>query len=287
MSLPWPESTNKGTALLKLAHQFQKRVILRDDFLAWFFDSATVDALRADPPDFERRPRSAAEEFQRTAYWYSVLRERHFDEAVTAGVRAGCRQLLLLGAGYDTRFFRLPEIAGRSVAVFEVDRAATIAEKRAGLEAHLGSLPARLFLIPLDLNREPLGTLFDRGLDRHLPTLCVWQGVTYYLPRESVSAVLDYVRDELPSGTRLAFDACGPLMLEANDVIPGIAFNSERLARIGEPYRFGMVPGEMRSWLQEKGFRRIRVASQRVLERRYLGRRTLPCEMWYVVTARS
>ena len=287
MSLLWPESTSKGTALLKLAHQFQKRVILRDEFLAWFFDAETVDALRTDPPDFDRRPRSAAEEWERIAYWYAVLRERYFDEAVAAGVRSGCRQLLLLGSGYDTRFFRLPEIAGRAVAVFEVDKAATIAEKRAIIEAHLGSLPARLSLIPLDLNREPLGRLFDRGLARKVPTLCVWQGVSYYLPKESVSAVLDFVRGELPSGTRLALDAAGPLMLEANDVIPGIELNIERLSRIGEPYRFGMAPREMRSFLSEKGFRRIRMASQEALERRYLRRRTIPGNMWYVVTARS
>ncbi len=214
MSLQWPESTSKGTALLKLAHQFQKRVILRDDFLAWFLDPATVGALRADPPDFERGPRSAAEEWERIAYWYAVLRERYVDEAVAAGARAGCRQLLLLGSGYDTRFFRLPEIAQGSVAVFEVDTTATIAEKRAAIEARLGSLPARLSLIPLDLNREPLEELFDRGLGRRAPTMCVWQGVSYYLPKESVSSVLGFVQGELPSGTRFAFDACGPLMLE-------------------------------------------------------------------------
>ncbi len=70
-------------------------------------------------------------------------------------------------------------------------------------------------------------------------------------------------------------------------MIPGIKFNIERMARIGEPYLFGMEPDAMRSWLREKGFRRIRVASQQTLERRYLKRRTIPAEMWYVVTART
>ncbi len=287
MSLQWPESTNKGTALLKLAHQFQERVILRDDFLGWFFDAEIVDALRADPPDFERPPRSPAEEFQRIAYWYAILRERCFDEAVTVAVRAGFRQLLLLGSGYDTRFFRLPEIAGRSVAVFEVDTEATIADKQARIEARLGRLPARLTLVPLDLARKPLATLIDRGLDPSSPTLCVWQGVSYYLSRESVSNVLDFVRTGLAAGSRLALDAAGPLLISPNETIPGIAFNIERLARIGEPYHFGMEPKEMKAWLARKGFRRIRVVGQERLEWRYLKRHTIPRDMWYVVTART
>lgn len=283
----WPGNTAKGTALLKLVHQFQRRVILRDDYLQWFFDGAEAAALRDAPPDFDREPRTSQEEWERTAYWYAVLRELAFDEVIVDAVGEGCRELLLLGAGYDTRFFRLPQIAEADIAVVEVDRSTTIAEKRARLEARLGSLPPRLSLIALDFNDEPLTTLFDLGLDRSSPTICVWQGVSYYLPRESVAAVLDFVKRELPQGTRLAFDAACPLMLVPNDRIPGIACNLERLARIGEPFRFGMAPAEMTSWLEAMGFREVRVAEQAQLEERYLRRRTLPSEMWYLVTART
>jgi len=112
VALIWPESTAKGTALLKLVHQFQKSVILRDDYLHRFFEVSEVERLRAVPRDFERVPRTPEEEWERMAYWYAVLRELAFDEVIADGARGGCRQLLLLGAGFDTRFFRLPEDRG-------------------------------------------------------------------------------------------------------------------------------------------------------------------------------
>src|SRR5919201_1358617 len=68
-----------------------------------------------------------------------VVRTRAIDDAVSEALRAGCEQLVLLGAGYDTRAFRLSE-AGE-VETFEVDHPATQARKRAGLE-RAGAIPS-------------------------------------------------------------------------------------------------------------------------------------------------
>ena len=61
--------------------------------------------------------------------------------------------------------------------------------------------------------------------------------------------------------------------------------NIERLKEIGEPYIFGMDPMDMKSWLEDKGFRNIGVSSTDYLELTYVHTSTLPRKTWYVVTA--
>ena len=56
------------------------------------------------------------------------VRTRVIDDALRDFVAGGGRQLVLLGAGYDCRALRLPELA--ELRVFEVDHPATQAHKR-------------------------------------------------------------------------------------------------------------------------------------------------------------
>ena len=65
-----------------------------------------------------------------------ALRISAIDSAVRDAITGGATQLVILGAGYDGRAWRLPELAG--VKVFEVDHPATQGDKR----AHLTALPS-------------------------------------------------------------------------------------------------------------------------------------------------
>lgn len=270
--------------MLKLAHQFQDEVILADEYLSWFFDKETVNSLQENPLDVERSPKNDAEKFLRIAYWYTILREKHGDEEITKALESGCKQLLLLGAGYDTRFFRLPSIRENSVATFEVDLPKTIEDKQKCLMEKLGEIPQGLTLIPLDFNKDNLDRLSNYGFDKNLPTAYIWQGVSYYLPQQNISKFLDFIKEQMASKSIFVFDACTPLMTFKNDEIPGIASNVDRLNEIGEPYLFGMYAEEMKAWLQEKGFETINILKLDDLEAKFLHRRTLPNNAWYVVT---
>jgi methyltransferase (TIGR00027 family) len=263
-------------------HQFEPERILDDEYVGWFFDESTKAKFTKSKPYDAKDP---AEVFLRIAYRYAILREKHIDDVVENSIESGCRQLLLLGAGYDTRFFRLPSIREHSVATFEVDLPETIKEKTMILTRRLGSLPAGLSLIPLNFNDNDWKGMVRGGFQPAIPTAFVWQGVSYYLPKQTVSAVLTYIRANMVAKSILAFDCCWPLMLIENDEIPGIRFNIDRLKQIGEPYRFGMEPKNMKSWLQAKGFQNVRVSLTNDLEVRYMHTSILPTKTWYVVTA--
>ncbi len=286
MGIDLGKSTNKGTALLKFAHQFQPDPILEDPYLSWFFDKSVAQSLQEDFLGLGLEPTDEVQRFQQIAYWYIVLREKVGDEVITDAITSGCQQLLLLGSGYDTRFLRLPIVQESRVATFEVDLPQTIHDKQVYLTNQLGHIPNGLTLVPLDFNQDDLNRLTHHGFDPTLATAYVWQGVSYYLPQESVSQVLDTVRSQMTPDSVLVFDACSPLMTYKNDQIPGIAASIDRLTEIGEPYLFGMDGDEMKAWLEEKGFQQVKILQQDDLEERFLHRRTLPNNMWYVAIAK-
>jgi len=285
MNIEWPSTTNKGTALLRLAHQFDCSRFLIDGYVAWFFHPETIEAAKHFLASDDAEIQPAAREFTRIAYCYTILREMRIDDSITSSITSGCRQLLLLGAGYDTRFFRLAVIRDNSVDTFEVDLPETITEKAAVFRARLGSLPSRLHLVPMDFNSDALSGIFNHGFNPALPTAYVWQGVSYYLPQATVSRVLDFIQSHMACGSTFVFDFCSPLMTYPNDKIPGIRFNIDRLNKIREPYLFGMEPAEMTSWLSGKGFRHVHIESQAELEAATMHATTLPDHMWYVATA--
>ena len=130
-----------------------------------------------------------------------ALRTAAIDAAVRDAIAAGATQLVILGAGYDGRAWRMPELAG--VRVFEVDHPATQGDKR----AHLSELPAAtgiVSLVPIDFERESLGEVLDRaGHNRSSPTCWIWEGVVMYLTRDAMRATLAGIAGRSSPGSTL------------------------------------------------------------------------------------
>lgn len=271
---------------MKFLHQYDKTVLVKDDYIRWFVDNAEAMSTGKIDDLFEQgsNPESV---FSHIAYRYTILRERYFDDLIENAILSGYEQLVLLGAGFDTRILRLEVLKENRIRTVEVDTPATMKLKKEILEMNFGQIEKNHYLISFDFNRDDMNSLFQFGLHRGLQTICIWQGVSYYLPTDAVSIVLDFIKAELPSETILGFDCCTPLMLKKNDKIPGIAFNIERLKASGEPYVFGMYKDKMKRWLKEKGYREVRILEQNELEKLYFEKAELPDRMWYVISTKS
>jgi methyltransferase (TIGR00027 family) len=130
-----------------------------------------------------------------------ALRTAAIDRAIRDAIAAGDTQLVILGAGYDGRAWRMPELAG--VNVFEVDHPATQGDKR----AHVAELPpakGTVHFVSIDFERESLDTALDRaGHDRSLPTCWIWEGVVMYLTREAMRGTLAAVSGRSAPGSTL------------------------------------------------------------------------------------
>ena len=127
-----------------------------------------------------------------------VVRTRVIDDFVTATMQAGATQLVLLGAGYDTRATRLP--AAASSTVFEIDHPVTQARKRAAL----GHVSERVRYVPLDFESNALQpALIDAGLDQSQRTCILWEGVFSYLTPEAIDATLAALVEVCAPGSQI------------------------------------------------------------------------------------
>ena len=130
-----------------------------------------------------------------------ALRTTAIDAAVRDEIAGGATQLVILGAGYDGRAWRLSELSG--VKVFEVDHSATQGEKRARV-AELPPAIGTVSFVSIDFEREALGTVLDRaGHDRSSPTCWIWEGVVMYLTREAMRATLAGIAERSAPGSTL------------------------------------------------------------------------------------
>lgn len=172
-----------------------------------------------------------------------ALRTSAIDAAVREAIAGGVRQLVVLGAGYDGRAWRMPELAG--VRVFEIDHPATQAEKR----RRLAELPApfgAVELVPIDFERESLASALGRaGHDAQATTCWIWEGVVMYLTVDAMRATLAGIAGRSAPGSTLIVN----YHAEGRSLFASLMF---RL--IGEPMISHWTPAQIAAEIHSVGF---------------------------------
>jgi methyltransferase (TIGR00027 family) len=180
-----------------------------------------------------------------------VARTRFIDDVVEANLRAGVNQVVILGAGFDARAYRMATMA--RATVFEVDHPSTSAAKRRLVEAALGSLPSHVRFVAIDFNAEPLpSTMSSAGFDRSQRTLFVWEGVTNYLTEDAVDAMLRWCAST-PGGSTIVFTYVDRHVLDAPEAFEGTAKLFATLSEAGETWTFGLAPSHLSGFLARRG----------------------------------
>jgi methyltransferase (TIGR00027 family) len=186
--------------------------------------------------------------------YYMQLRTRALDDALVDFVRAGGRQVVILGAGFDCRASRLRDRL-EGARFFEIDHPATQAKKLATLAAERAET-APVTYVEWHFERDPMSALpaalAERGHDPTAPTLTIWEGVTMYLFEDAIEASVAAVRAYSAIGSTLAFTYFDRARLERPRA--GWRALSRLVAARGEPYRFGWAPSELPAWLAARGF---------------------------------
>ena len=129
-------------------------------------------------------------------------RVRYFDDFVRTSIDEGLEQLVILGAGYDTRAYRIEGLKGK-VKVFEVDHPDTQSVKIEKVKEIFGFLPDHVIYVPVDFETENLGErLIVQGFDRSLKTLFLTEGLVMYIPPEAVDETLSFIAKNSGKGSR-------------------------------------------------------------------------------------
>src|SRR5688572_6807011 len=184
---------------------------------------------------------------------WTAVRTAYLDAHVRHWTAAGFGQVVLLGAGVDTRAVRL---ARPGVRFFEVDQPATQAYKRARVAELPGYAADAATYVSCDFEQDDfVARLAAAGFDAGAPALVLWEGVTPCLTGGAIRGTLRRVAGALDPRSILLFDH----LLQARPPAGKKEDTREFVGRLGEPVRFGIkdpVP-----LLAECGFRHVRSLS--------------------------
>ena len=225
-------------------------------------------ALLVAATSYSRRARRALERYADSrapgARTSAIARTAFLDDVVREAVARGVRQLVILGAGFDCRAHRLPELM--AVRVFEVDRADTQAVKREVL-----AVERAVQYVAVDFQKDDVATsLVAAGWDPEQPTCFLWEGVTNYLVEEAVTQVLAWIGSTAP-GSTLAFTYIHRGVLDGSVAFPGADKLVSNVRGLGEPWTFGIHPDELRAFVARAGLVVRENLGADEYRRRYLG----------------
>lgn len=181
-----------------------------------------------------------------------IARTKWIDDEVTQTLETST-QLVLLGAGFDTRAYRLP--AAERANTFELDQPETSLAKQAALRTNIGSLPEHVHFVIVYFNKQSVSdALRTAGFDQTQPTCFLWEGVTNYLSAEAVDEVLRQI-SATASGSILLFTYVDRRVLDQPDQFFGAQKLLSRLRAYGEPWTFGLYPEEIEQYLAARALR--------------------------------
>jgi methyltransferase (TIGR00027 family) len=210
-----------------------------------------------------------AERISPGARGWTVARHRFIDECLKQCVADGLDQLVILGAGYDARAYRMEELR-HNIRVFEVDHPDTQQAKKAKLTKLLGSLPDSVVYVPLDFEKDRLDVrLFESGYDSQQRSLFIWEAVTMYLVPEAVDETLAFVANNSGSGSSIVMDYIFKSVVDGTCDLYGAAGFSKQVKRRGDPLRFGIEEGTAEKFFNDRGFAILKNATSDFVKSAY------------------
>ena len=216
--------------------------------------------------------------------WGGLLcRKRYIDEKLVAS-RNEIEAVVNLGAGFDTRPYRLHALSG--LPVWEVDQCENVEAKEKQLRGAFGKIPANVKLVPADFDRDDLGSIL--AAQRYCaakPTFFVWEAVTQYLTEQGVRATFGWLAKAAP-GSRLAFTYVRKGFLDGRTFYGWESGYWRFVAN--KIWLFGMEPEDCPNFLKGYGWRIIEDVGYNELADRYIvptGRRLASTSLERIVYA--
>lgn len=177
-------------------------------------------------------------------------RKAFCEQQVRKGIDIGARQVLVLGAGYDTLGWRLaPEFA--EVNFFEIDHPGTASLKVKGIEK-MGAR-SNLHLIPADLGERKLVDVIagNKNWDFSAPTIIVAEGLLQYLSPQAVRDLFAQCAAITGAGSRIAFTYVGTRANGQPDAGHWTWLVLQILKASGEPWLWSMPTKELGPFLEK------------------------------------
>jgi methyltransferase (TIGR00027 family) len=201
-----------------------------------------------------------------------AMRSRFAEDRLAEAAARGVRQYVMIGAGLDTFPWRQPGFA-RDMHIFAADHPASLVWTHQRLREHGVVKPPNLTHVPVDLEEKRLDEqLAACGFDRDTPSFCSMLGVTQYLDRDAVDALLSFAAS-LKSGSEIVFSFVPPDdELKADEMDVGVR-SATRTTRLGEPWKCRPRPSDLVAVLNQLGFSDVFHFTPELAQARYFAGR--------------
>jgi len=265
-----PSKMAEGIALQRFAEsRLPEDVrIFSDPYAVHFIDPVKLAWAKEHPGEIQAR----MEDFEkRMPGWYNAIRGRirYFDDIVQNAAGEGFSQLVILGAGYDTRAYRIGSLKGHA-RVFEIDRPATQERKTGIVKKIFGQLPDHVSFIPHEIGKGPWWPVLEAaGYSPAQKTLFLLEGLVMYLPCRDVEELLAKIAEHAGAGSTVLFDFVPQSLADGTSDAEGGQNIRNGTIQIGEPILSGFSEGKVVPFLTALGYSGVQVIPSRAYARMY------------------
>lgn len=198
-----------------------------------------------------------------------VARIRFIDECLAKSLQEGLKQMVIIGAGYDTRAYRITGIS-EALKVFEVDHPETQVFKKATIQSIFGMLPKHVSYIPVVFGQDRLDQkLIGQGYNPELKTLFVVEGLLMYIPPPAVDLLLSFIAHGSGPGSALVGDYFDISVIEGTSLRQEARVLKKFVEAEGAPLQFGIREQEVEAFFIDRGFSSVICTSAASCKEKY------------------
>lgn len=183
-----------------------------------------------------------------------LCRKRYIDDKLIQAIKNGIETVVILGSGFDSRAYRLSELA--STHIYEVDLPINIQVKERKLIKMFKEVPSHVTLVPIDFNTQKLeDKLLLTGYSLEQPTFFVWEGVTQYIPETAVHTIFEFLAKTKP-GSQLAFTYIRKDFIDGEKMY-GLEILYKNTRNRTQLWKFGIEPEMIDTFLNNYSWKRL------------------------------
>jgi methyltransferase (TIGR00027 family) len=224
--------------------------LFTDPFAIYFLERGLRIATRASKIPFVRNYITKTIQNRIPGALSSGLaRTKYIDDLLQNTITDGIKQVVILGAGFDTRASRLEFL--KSISTIEIDHPNTSNFKTDILKKHYGKLPENITYCKIDFNKQNLEQLaVQNNFDFTKPTTVIWEGVTNYLTDEAINKTFSFIA-KFPKGSYVIFTYVHKQVLDNPSSFLGGEKLLADLENIEERWTYGFLPNQLSNYLKQ------------------------------------
>ncbi len=202
-------------------------------------------------------------------YEYVIARTKYIDAVFKHALFEQFTQILIFGAGFDTRALRFRKEAS-DTKIFELDTPLTQQAKINQYKKRQLSIPENLIFISIDFDKESLSVKLDNaGFCKGHKSLFILEGLVMYLQPKSVDSTFQIIQQYSGKGSRVVFDSVYGSVLRNEEGHYGEDGIVQMVTGAGEQWCFGIEDGQINLFLENYEMKLIDQKDAKALEQSY------------------